>query len=234
MSIKKIGVKHLDWTGVILETDLPHYCKSLSMYLARFMNKDQDMAWPSLTRISNELNLSRPTVVKHLDILENHGWIIRDRGNSGKNTRYIIAFPKPIENKINDVPLTSKGDELVNEVNQGSKSHELEVVNEVNPNKPLNKPIINQEGRAPPPPNLNLEAWQEFLDYRKEIKRTLNPRSQEKLLEKFIQLSQADQRRCVDYTIENGYQGLFPERLGESDKSRKSNADKHLEALRNL
>jgi len=131
--IKHVGLKHIDWVGLVLTTDLPSISKSLVMYLARFMNKDQDVAWPSHSRIMAELSISKGSLSSHFNLLESEGWITRVRGNSKTNTRYQVSFPKQVEKAVGLISKGSSGDEL------RSSGGELGVVQEVNTNSQLNR-----------------------------------------------------------------------------------------------
>ena len=99
------------------------------------MNANHDIAWPSISKIQGETGLSRPTVIKYLDELENRQFIQRDKV-SRTSTTYIAIFPKAFQDRLNS--LTSKGALLVKELNQTSKGALPEVVKEVYPNKQKN------------------------------------------------------------------------------------------------
>ena len=61
--------------------------------------------------------------------------------------------------------------------------------------------------------NLNTEAWQEYINHRKEMKlRKLTPRGEEKIKQKLCLFSKTEQADAVDKTIANGWQGVFPEK----------------------
>lgn len=135
---KQIGLKHLDWVGLALTTDLPHFSKSIIMYLGRYMNKDQEVAWPSLTRISSELSISRAALAKHLNIIESEGWITRERGTPAKSTRYYISFPRVVEQGL--AQINAKGSPPHG---LGSPPDGLGVVHQVDTNSQLNKPTNN-------------------------------------------------------------------------------------------
>ena len=124
---------HFNWVKLVLSTDLPMPSKAICMYLSTFMNMENEVAWPSRSRIEAELGISRGALNKHLDIIEMAGWISRDRGDSKTNTRYYIKFPKFVEVEL----LGSSRDEL------GSSPDELGVVHEVNTNKQSNKQTNN-------------------------------------------------------------------------------------------
>lgn len=86
------------------------------------------------------------------------------------------------------------------------------------------------------PTKLNIEAWLAYKDYRKKRKiKPLLPVSEEKQIEKLTRLSKEDQQQCINDTIANGYQGIFPEKYGNNGKSpRGSKADEMHDAICNL
>ena len=144
----QIKLSMINWLNCIWESDLPSNSKYLAAYLRKFMNDNQDMAWPSYSRISKETGLARPTISKYLAILDEKGWLKREKGNSEKNTVYYAVFPTELEQQLALVNGEgSKGDLLgvVKEVNYGSKGDLLGVVKEVNSNKQENKPITKQK-----------------------------------------------------------------------------------------
>ncbi len=83
--------------------------------------------------------------------------------------------------------------------------------------------VKNKREASPPlPDGLNREAWDDWLAYRRESKlkkwvpRTVKART--KMLARF---THAEQRTIIDYSIDNGYQGLFPDgALGGSNGRR--------------
>lgn len=90
----------VDWLNTIWETNLPYQSKYLACYLRKFMNAQHDMAYPSYARIIHETGLSRMTVSRYLKALEDEGWLVRDRGNVGKNTTYTACFPTSITQRL--------------------------------------------------------------------------------------------------------------------------------------
>lgn len=168
---KSVGLKHLDWVALVLSTKLPHLSKSLVMYLSRFMNKEQDMAWPSQARIMAELSISKGALCTHLNTLEEEGWIIRERGDSKTNTRYLVCFPKKIEKVVHEVNY------VVHEKDYGSPSDELGVVHEVNTNRQLNNPINRQTNNS-----AFLEFWENYprKQDKKKAERAFNNLTEEK------------------------------------------------------
>ena len=98
--IPQIGLKHIDWVGLILGTDLPQIAKCLAMYLSRYMTHEKTCAWPSLNRMATELSMSKSTICTYLNLLEKEQWLTRDRGNFEKTTEYTICFPDAIKKQV--------------------------------------------------------------------------------------------------------------------------------------
>ena len=88
-----IDVTCFNWIKLVQKSKLPSQAKYLAHYLSTYMNQNQDVAWPSQSRIKGETGLSHSTVLKYLNVLEESNWLIRERGNSTTNTRYLINVP---------------------------------------------------------------------------------------------------------------------------------------------
>jgi len=98
---------------------------------------------------------------------------------------------------------------------------------EPEPNKPLKKEY---------PKELNEKAWESYIDYRKKVKlKKLQPVSEEKQIEKLISFGGYEiQEQCINETISNGWQGIFPpkgesngnERKGTNGSGKKSLAER--------
>lgn len=88
-----IDVTCFNWIKLVQKSELPPHAKYLAHYLSTYMNQNQDVAWPSQSRIKAETSLSHSTVLKYLKVLETAEWITREKGNSTTNTRYTINVP---------------------------------------------------------------------------------------------------------------------------------------------
>lgn len=86
------------------------------------------------------------------------------------------------------------------------------------------------------PAELNLTAWQEYIDYRKESKfKKLTTRGEDKQIEKIIGFGGHDiQQQCIDETISNGWQGIFePKGNGKAaGKQFTTSAERFMDGLR--
>lgn len=124
----KLTLGHFNWIKFVLDSEIPPLAKYICLYLATYMNAHQDVAWPSLSTISGQTGLSRPTIVKYLEYLNVKKWLIKTVGNTKvhKSNTYAISFPENVET-------------LVKEINYPGKPPLLGLVNDVNPNNNNNK-----------------------------------------------------------------------------------------------
>ena len=136
------GFSVVDWLECIWLSDLPPNSKYLACYLRSFMNSKQDIAWPSYSRIITETGLSRATVAKYLECLEESQWLIRDR-DSRSTTTYIATLPQPVFDSFKGIKEAIKEGsspaKLVREVNRTSSPAKPEVVRQLNTNIQGNK-----------------------------------------------------------------------------------------------
>lgn len=93
-----ISIRHINYGEVIWSSDLKSLTKLVGLFLSRCANGDAEVAWPSQARIASETGMSERSVRNHLDILEDGGWILRDRGGLSVGgevniTRYILDIP---------------------------------------------------------------------------------------------------------------------------------------------
>jgi len=76
-----------------------------------------------------------------------------------------------------------------------------------------------REAAPPLPPGLNVEAWEDWLSYRREAKmKKWIPRTVIARTRMLALLSHDRQREIIQYSIDNGYAGLFPDRGGSSEQ----------------
>ena len=80
--------------------------------------------------------------------------------------------------------------------------------------------------------NLNQEAFDEWMQYRKEIKKPYKSQaSVQKLIKKLAKYDYETQQKMVDQSMENGWQGLFEVK---EEMKKKSSLPSFAELHRNL
>ncbi len=64
-----------------------------------------------------------------------------------------------------------------------------------------------------PPAHLNLDAWEEFEQHRREINKPLSDLARTKAANQLSSLNSDEQQRCIDLSIQARWAGLFPEKV---------------------
>ena len=84
------------------------------------------------------------------------------------------------------------------------------------------KKVKKKEERRDYPTELNLTAWREYIAYRREAKiRKLTINGENKQIEKIIGYGGFEtQQQCINQTISNGWQGVFPVKQDTGYKSK--------------
>lgn len=67
------------------------------------------------------------------------------------------------------------------------------------------------------PDFLNQQAWGEFLQHRKEIRKPLSDLAKTKAINSLKGLTAEQQQQCIDLTIQNRWTGIFPDRFKEKN-----------------
>lgn len=136
-----LATRHFSWTNLVIDSDLPPLSKYLCLYLATFMNSKQNLAWPSLARIEKETSLTKPTIIKYLDIAESGGFLVVERTDDFRtNNKYHAQMPEGVV-KVIDHP-------LVKDIYQGSKGDLPGVVKDINTNKQVNRQVNKQKTKS--------------------------------------------------------------------------------------
>jgi DNA-binding transcriptional MocR family regulator len=181
-----IDVTCFNWIKMVQKSKLGAYEKSVAHYLSTYMNQNQDVAWPSQSRMFTEMSIGKSTLNRALNQLEVKGWLVRERGSPTKNTRYLINVPSDaIELAIGGSPTQG----LVPHRDEGSPTQGLGVV----PQRDTNNNVITK--------NNNTCAFDDFW--------ALYPRkvSKKPALEKFIKLTPEKQKLAIEALKKRPYKG---------------------------
>lgn len=133
-----------NWVQLVKKTDMPANAKYLAFYLSTFMNMEHDVAWPSQMRIAHETGLSRSTVVKWLDYLEDNGWLtkrsqarsVKTAGGSQLQNEYHINIPlKVVRQMDSHTKVGCPSDDKRLSVEQAKDVRQPDTNNNINNNK---------------------------------------------------------------------------------------------------
>jgi hypothetical protein len=175
--------------------DLSSTQKLVLLALADWAN-DEGLCWPSIERVAKKSSLKKRAVQLAIRSLEEMQFIRREEV-IGKGNRYWIQIP------VQQVHPCTKDTPLVHEVHG---AHAL--------NAP-NTSIIHQSNtkciKAPIPDWLPMDAWQGWVDMRKQRKRPLTDRATNRAINKLEALHTAghDIGELLDRSTINGWLDIY-------------------------
>lgn len=90
---------HFTWQSAVLKSDCESTTKFVLLVVGTYMNQHGGGAFPSYGTLAASASLGRSTIIKHIDIAAEKGWIrktVRPRGNQDNDTNvYEISYPYP-------------------------------------------------------------------------------------------------------------------------------------------
>ena len=192
--------------------------KSVLLILANRANHE-GVCWPGIDGIAEQTELSRRAVIAQIRRLIDAKLIsVKHRGGTGEGRQsnvYLLhigglSAANAQRGNVHEVHGLSASD--VGQCARGAP-------------EPKDKPSLNPKRGARDPdwasvPNLNLEAWHQWLDDRRQ--RRLPKYKTTREAQRLAELSHDDQARCVEYSLDR-YKGLVPEKFHE--KAKRSNAE---------
>lgn len=127
--------------------------------LSLHMSEQGDSCFPGIDRLVDESGLSKKSVIDHIQIAEEMGWITKQErhlrsGQGWRRMEYFATIPDGIEAKIKAEkggeprsPPTQKGGERPS---KGGERHGEKVVNDVHLSTSVNSSRVNGGGKNPP------------------------------------------------------------------------------------
>ena len=131
-----------NWRMVALKHgDLPPNSNFILLYLSTFMNAHGDSCFPSIVKISKDTGLSKPTVIKHLNVLRSEGWLTSKSIGNGKGWAHNQYFPLIPDKVVKQINREAEGGKTVDtrRLNESSKA-----VKQLNPIYPLSNHITKR------------------------------------------------------------------------------------------
>jgi hypothetical protein len=190
-------------------------------------------AWPSLDSMIRDCRLSRDAVVNSIKKAETKGFLeIKrpDKPARNRSSHYRVILPdfepkEPVRktDRLNRKNQSGKTKEPVRKTdrNQSVKQTGNQSVKQTvttHSNDSLNESLTTNSKNAKTifPENLDtpefLKVWNEWIQYRTEIRKKLTPSTVHRQLTTLSKLSVTEAIQTIEKSIENGWQGLFPDK----------------------
>lgn len=210
-----------------LRMDLPCPEKMVLAVLCHYASDDTQACWASLETLSFTVGVTKQTVRNKLKALRSKGYIADVIERTGSTTIYVLDFAKIAKDArprgVKEVEGSKRLRGGVNVVEGGVK--EVDPINkykqEINNNNPLT-PLKEENFRGAEVPESLLGAYENLLEWqqhRRDMRiKPLQKQSWVKMFKKYDGRPQA-LVDAIEFSISQGYQGLFDPRKSESAKS---------------
>ena len=196
---------------LIRDKGLKANTKILLLVLMTYENKE-GFAYPSQPRLIEETGLSKNTLLKCLNELEEKGYIKRIK-EKGENNKYYINSSIKIDTSTSIKINTSEDITSIKNDTRGSiKIDTLEVLNTSNKKEKENKKSnIDKIIEAYTKNDLLVEAIRDFIKMRSTIKKPLTDRGLKGILNKLdtFATNDLDKVEILENSIMNCWQGVF-------------------------
>lgn len=122
---------YMSWRQAILKSNLAPVTRHVLLTLGCHMNDAGESCYPSIALLCEETGLSNRSVITHLQIACDLGWVISEKhgfkGQRWARNEYRISWPEAVKevHHLND---------------EGSERHDIKAVNDVHTNSPVNSP----------------------------------------------------------------------------------------------
>lgn len=209
---------------MVFESDLPAPAKLTCAALRTFMNDHTEMAWPAVARLAAMTSQSERTVQRHLQLLCERKFLLKNGFSSVGTNRYLISLEGVSQShpRHSDTPSQSRGG--VSQSQDGGVTESPE----------LNKRNNNNQGRDRKALNLDEvpESWREdireYIAHRKAIKKPLTQQALTRFVNKVHKCVEAgfSASDAIHTPIDRGWSDISPEWLRNA-KSKQATVNEH-------
>ena len=176
---------------------------------------DKGECWPSYQHIADQCEISRRSVMRHIDALIADGFVSkRSRKTPDGATTNVYALRFEVA-EAEDLRGDRESPPGVTESHQGGDTVSLGGGDRESPRTSHSLEPVNEPKRTLTPSPVDWiddETWTDFLAHRKSIKKPLSQEAQKRLIKKLERL-RADGQDAVavlDESITQGWAGVFP------------------------
>ncbi|MCG7932746.1 MAG: helix-turn-helix domain-containing protein [Candidatus Thiodiazotropha lotti] len=200
--------------------------------------------FPGIDTLSRKTGMHRSTVIRHIGTLINEKFIskvVRSGDGSGrKSNLYQLNLGVDNIGKVADCDIGQcRTVQRQSRILQG-QCRTVRPEPSVEPSvEPPDKKTTKKDPDFTPPPEVNLQAWSDLDQYRsthkvKKVRDTWSSLAKAKACNLLSPLSHEDQMHCVDMTIANGWQGIFPDKLRSTSNGTQTHQPTHAARRRQL
>jgi hypothetical protein len=175
--------------------------------------------WPGGRTIADDIGTDKSTVFRSIDRLAASGEIRISRGGRGKSSTYEVSA-KCGQSDAEQCPQNADSQVSAKCDGVSAECGHLCPQNADIKDRPNKRPKKKTQAHAPLPdipfeletPEFR-ELWTQFVQHRIEIKHRMTPTAAKRLLDKLVRWGADRAAAATRYSLENGWQGIFEEKL---------------------
>lgn len=186
---------------------------------------DQGECWPSYQHIAEQCEISKRSVMNHIDALIEAGFVTKElrkggpKGNSSNVYRLHFGGAGAAPGVVQEIHQGGAGDSLGGSAGAAPRtSHSSEPV--IEPEQGACAPRAAKAPKFDPltacPANVSLDAWADWCQHRREIRKPLTAASCRHQAKQLAGHPNPD--HVLHLSIANGWTGLFPEKVHASSQ----------------
>jgi len=174
---------------------------------------------------------SRDKTRRFLKLLENDGMVIQQKNNSTSIISICNYDSFQCREDIDDTANDTTGDTTGDTADDTSEKHQKNIrktsddTQYKNVKKGKKEKNVKNLMEWVPLKGLNINAWSEFEQHRKDIKKPMTHLAKTKAANSICSLSFEDQQTTVDKTIQSGWTGLYPDKAVQAKNTLKDRSD---------
>jgi len=113
--------------------NLPSNAVLILLYLSTYMNQRGDSCYPAVATICGETGLTKPTVIKYLNVLRDGGWVVSKSIGSGQGWSHNQYYPIIPENVVKEINRLAEGGKTHSITRLNSSSNAVKELNPIYP-----------------------------------------------------------------------------------------------------
>ncbi|MGR4895820.1 helix-turn-helix domain-containing protein [Stenotrophomonas sp. LARHCG68] len=83
--------QHFSWQAAVTKSDLASSTKLVLLVIGTYMNQHGEGALPSYKRLASYASLNRATVIRHVELAVEQGWLTRGADGVSRGDTWRIA-----------------------------------------------------------------------------------------------------------------------------------------------
>lgn len=179
---------------------------------------DAGVAFPSINRVAKECCCNRSTVMRAIEGLVQKGLVEVKKGGNGRSNRYTLKLGKPVAESNRSQRATGRTEQPkpVAQSNQGGCTKQPEPsLTVIEPSMPYSSDQFK-------------EAWQDWLQFRKQKKKPMTELAIKRMFKKIAPWGEQKTLIAIDKSITSGWTDLYePTNISGGTKRPVTELNKH-------